>query len=96
MTDDNDATTSPHTSPFESIRKIDEEGHEYWSARGLAKVLGYTEYNKFKNAIRKAETACEHSGQAVSDHIAHVSDMIITGKGARREIEDAHLSSCLD
>ena len=92
MTDDDGTTTSPHISPFESIRKTDEEGHEYWSARDLAKVLGYTEYNKFKNTIRKAETACELSGQAVSDHIAHVSDMIITGKGARRNVEDVHLS----
>ena len=92
MTDSDDTVTSPHISPFESIRKTNEEGHEYWSARDLAKVLGYTEYNKFKNAIRKAETACKNSGQAVSDHIAHMSDMIVTGKGAKREIEDVHLS----
>ena len=23
----------PHTSPFEAIRKVDEKGREYWSAR---------------------------------------------------------------
>lgn len=81
-----------HILPFESIRRADEEGHEYWSARDLSKVLGYTEYGKFKNAIQKAEVACKGSNNEVSDHFAHVSDMIETGKGARREIEDVLLS----
>ena len=67
---------SPHVSPFETIRKVNENDNEYWSARDLAKTLGYTEYGKFKNAIQKAEEACQNSDQAVSDHFAHVSDMI--------------------
>jgi DNA-damage-inducible protein D len=46
---------SPHVSPFETIRKVNENDNEYWSARDLAKILGYTEYGKFKNAIQKAE-----------------------------------------
>lgn len=81
-----------HVSPFESIRRTDDEGHEYWSARDLSKVLGYTEYNKFKNTIQKAELACKGSNNEVSDHFAHVSDMIETGKGARRQVEDVLLS----
>lgn len=81
-----------HISPFESIRRADEDGHEYWSARDLSKVLGYTEYGKFKNAIQKAEAACKGSNNEVSDHFAHVSDMIETGKGAHREVEDVLLS----
>jgi DNA-damage-inducible protein D len=82
----------PHGSPFDAIRKTDENGHEYWSARDMARLLGYTEYGKFQNAIKKAQTACEESGQAVSDHFPHVSDMIKTGKGARRKADDIHLT----
>ena len=63
-------------SPFEAIRHESEDGQEYWSARELAVVLGYTEFGKFRNAIRKAEIACEHSNQSVSDHFAHVSEMV--------------------
>ena len=74
-------TNLPHTSPFEAIRKKAEDGSEYWNARELARILGYTEYGKFKNAIKKAEIACESSGQATPDHFAHVSDMIQTGTG---------------
>lgn len=79
-------------SPFEAIRRVAEDRSEYWSARELGKVLGYTEYRKFQNAIQKAEEACGNSGQAISDHFAHVSDMIRTGKGAQRKVEDVHLS----
>ena len=63
-------------SPFEVIRHTNDAGGDYWSARELGTLLGYTEYGKFKGAIARAEQACEDSGQAVSDHIAHVSDMV--------------------
>jgi len=79
-------------SPFEAIRRVAEDGSEYWSARELGKVLGYTEYRKFQNAIQKAEEACENSGQAVPDHFAHVSEMVSIGSGAKRKVEDVYLS----
>ncbi len=79
-------------SPFERIRRQDGDANEYWSARDLARLLGYTEYNKFKNAITKAQTACENSGQPIADHFAQVSDMVQIGSGARRRVQDYHLS----
>jgi len=89
---DEEQSATPHLSPFESIRRVTEEGNEYWSARDLAKILGYTEFRKFSNAIQKAETACENSEQAISDHFAHVSEMVGIGSGAQRKIGDVHLS----
>src|SRR5215471_13708199 len=82
----------PHTSPFDGIRHEDEDGREYWSAGELGKLLGYGEYRKFKNAIEKAEEACQNSGQAVADHFVHVGGMIEVGKGARRKVDDVHLT----
>ncbi|HJT58099.1 MAG TPA: DNA damage-inducible protein D [Ktedonobacteraceae bacterium] len=81
-----------HTSPFDAIQQTTPDSQEYWSARDLGKLLGYTEYRKFKNAIQKAETACEQSGQQVADHFAHVGDMVSIGSGARRKVDDIHLS----
>lgn len=81
-----------HLSPFEAIRRIAEDGSSYWSARDLAKILGYTEYNKFSNTIEKAKEACRNSGQPVEDHFAHMSEMIQTGKGARRQFGTVLLS----
>lgn len=89
---DTSASGPLHLSPFEAIRRIAEEGQEYWSARELGKLLGYTEYRKFKNAIQKAEIACENSGQVVVDHFAHVSEMVAIGSGAKRGVEDVFLS----
>ncbi len=77
---------------FEQIKKINEYGQEFWSARDLWKILGYTEYGKFLPAISRAMKACENSNQAVSDHFAEVSDMVKIGSGAEREIDDYKLS----
>ena len=38
-------------SIFESIKHIDEEGNEYWSARELQKALDYKEWRKFEGVI---------------------------------------------
>lgn len=87
-----DKATTPHTSPFDAIRKIDEQGREYWSARDMAKLLGYTQYNKFTGAIKKAEKACEESGQAISDHFTHTGEMVEIGSGAKRKFDTVYLS----
>jgi len=87
-----DNNNTPHTSPFDAIRRIDENGNEYWNAREIAKLLGYTQYNKFTSAIKKAEQACEKSGQAISDHFTHVGEMVEIGSGAQRRFATVHLS----
>jgi DNA-damage-inducible protein D len=83
---------SGHSSPFEAIRRINEYGNEFWSARELAKVLGYTRYDKFVNAIKKAEAACTASGNVVDDHMSQVGHMVQVGSGAMRKVKDVHLS----
>ena len=59
---------------FEQIKKINEYGQEYWSARDLYKLLGYTEYGKFLPAVERAKKACENSGQKIDLHFAQVSE----------------------
>jgi DNA-damage-inducible protein D len=72
-------------SIFESIRKVNEYGQEYWSARDLYKLLGYTEYGKFLPAIERAMEACKNSGQKTKDHFAGVSEMIKIATGTQKE-----------
>ncbi len=74
------------------LREEAEDGSEYWSARDLSKILGYTEWRNFTTAIEKAKEACQNSGQAVSDHFVEANKLIEAGKRARRKIEDYHLS----
>src|SRR5207302_785882 len=71
------------TSEFEKIRRRTEDGGEFWSARDLAKILGYTDYRNFVKVIRKAELACQNSGQKIGDHFVDVTDMVEIGSGAK-------------
>jgi len=79
-------------SPFEKIKKLNEAGYEFWSARDLSLLLGYSEYRKFKNVIEKAEISCKNSGEDISNHFAHMGGMVEIGSGAQREIDDVKLS----
>lgn len=81
-----------HSSPFDAIREVNEYGHEYWSARKLSKILAYDDYRNFQKVVSKAIKSCESSGEVASDHFVEVTNMIITGKGARRPLIDYHLS----
>src|SRR5690349_17300867 len=63
-------------SEFERIKRRSDEFGEYWSARDLARVLGYTDYRNFVRVIRKAELACQNSGQEVGDHFVSTNEMV--------------------
>lgn len=89
----NEETQIPsYISPFEAIKKENEEGAEFWSARDLAKILTYDNYRNFLKVIAKARIACEQSGQAVSDHFVGFDEMVVIGSGAKRRVSDLHLS----
>lgn len=79
-------------SIFEQIRRIDEKGNEYWSARELSKVLEYSEYRNFFPVIEKAKEACTNSGQIVTDHFVDFHEMVKIGSGALRKFESIKLS----
>ncbi len=68
------------------------DGVEYWLARELQELLGYTQWRNFETVIDKARTACANAGQAVGDHFADVSKKIDLGKGAQREVVDVELT----
>ncbi len=84
-----------HTSPFDSIRHIDEDGNEYWSARELYKILGYAEWRNFNNiVIKRAMKACEENRRAVSDHFVRSYKMVTLGSGSERKtsVNNLHCS----
>jgi len=92
MSNQDEGSGLPHLSPFEAIRRTADDGTEYWSARDLAKILGYTKWANFIYAINKAKEACENSGHSSLGHFAGSSKLIRAGKEAQRKIEDYQLS----
>nr|WP_295771341.1 DNA damage-inducible protein D [Rhodoferax sp.] len=68
------------------------EGVEFWLARELQELLGYTQWRNFEAVIDKAKMACEKAGQAVSDHFADVSKMVDIGSQTQRPVDDMALT----
>jgi len=81
-----------HQATFDGIRQLDREGNEFWSARDLAPLLDYVQWRNFAQVVEKARLACRQAGNRVTDHFADVSKMVDLGSGARREVDDVHLS----
>lgn len=73
---------------FEDIKKIDEEGVEYWMARELMSLLGYSEWRNFEEVINRAAQACMNSGQNVDNHFVGVNKMVRVGSNAPRKVND--------
>ena len=84
--------TKRATAIFESIKKIDKNGIEYWSSRDLWKVLEYTEHRHFLPVIEKAKTACTNSGQEIHNHFEDILEMVAIGSGAEREMDAVKLT----
>lgn len=84
--------TKKATVIFENIKKIDENGVEYWSSRDLAKILEYADYRNFITVINKAKEACLNSGNEVLDHFGDITEMVIIGSGAQRPIDTIKLT----
>lgn len=88
----NKRVVEQHHQTFESIRQLDSEGEECWSARDLQPLLEYAAWDKFKRVIGKATEACRQSGHKVEDHFSQTAKMVDIGSGAKREVEDCLLS----
>jgi DNA-damage-inducible protein D len=65
---------------------------EFWSARALQSLLGYSRWRRFEEAIARAKISCETSGNNPEYHFAGAGKMIAIGKSAQRETGDFHLS----
>ncbi len=79
-------------SSFEELKRLNEHGCEYWSARDLQHRLGYTNWRRFEDAVRRAMTSCEKSGNEPRNHFDASVKMVGVGSGAAREVPDHSLS----
>jgi DNA-damage-inducible protein D len=73
---------------FESIKKIDENGIEYWEARELMIILGYVKWQNAEEAVSRAVKSCINSGQPIDDHFTDISKMVRIGSDSVRKIKD--------
>ena len=80
------------TSTFEAHAQQTENNVEFWLARDLQHLLGYTEWRNFITIISKAKTSCEVSGHPITDHFVDVNKMVELGSGSKRDVDDIMLT----
>lgn len=77
---------------FESIKKVDKNGVEYWDARELMPLLGYENWQKAEDVIMRAIRACINSCQETDNHFNRTVKMVKIGSNTVREIKDYKLN----
>lgn len=80
------------TKTFEDYANQTESGIEFWLARDLQHLLGYSKWDNFIKVINKAKTSCEASDNDIDNHFAAVGKMVNLGSGSQREVQDFMLT----
>ena len=69
-----------------------QEGVEFWFARDLKSLLGYSEWRNFLKVIEKARESCKNANNPILDHFVDANKSIPVPKGGERDIEDILLT----
>ena len=84
----NDLDIISPAKDFENIKKLDENGVEYWTARDLLPLLGYATWQAFDELIIRAARAALQSGQTVENHFSQLTKLVDIGSGGKRAVKD--------
>lgn len=76
---------------FEQIKKIREDGTEYWNARELSEVLQYKKWENFSKVLYRAKLACKNSGRNIEDDFPEVRKIVEAG-ATHKKVNDYELS----
>ena len=80
------------SSPFDKIRKTDDQNNEYWLAEDLGRILGYEKDSDFAPVINRAKIACGRSGYPPEDHFKEIAETTTDSKGRRKKSDRIRLS----
>ena len=80
------------TNSFEAHARKTEDGIEFWLARDLQKLLGYSKWENFLNVIFKAKISCENTENVITDHFLEVNKQINMPKQAEKDYMDIILT----
>ena len=72
----NEISPVPKKTSFEDLKRLNHHGAEYWRARDLQSLLGYSQWRRFEDAVKRAVTSCQQSGNDPANHFAGAGKMI--------------------
>jgi len=67
-------------------------GIECWSARELQELFGYKDWNIFLKTVDKAKSACENSGEMVTNHFVELPNPVADENAETTAIKDIALT----
>lgn len=76
---------------FEDIKHIDENEVEFWSARELFPLLGYSRWESFDEVIQRSIKSAENAGQIKENHFRQLTKMVEIGSNTKRNVKDYKL-----
>ena len=80
-------------SPFESIKEVDAEGHDWWNSRKLARLMGYMKYWNFERLMDKVATFLQQEkGLDLKEHMVEIEEMAQLNNGGYRQVTSFLLS----
>lgn len=71
------------TSPFDQIRRVDDYGQEYWSARDLQPVMGYDKWENLLRVVERAVRSAENTGTYSDQSFSRTQENVPGGGPAR-------------
>jgi DNA-damage-inducible protein D len=77
---------------LEALKRVNNQGIEYWRAREIHPVLGYPIWRNFEPVIQRAKEALAGNDIDPSNHFAETRKMVDLGSGSQREVGDILLS----
>jgi len=78
---------------FDAIVKVWPDSEvEFWFARDLQEILGYTEWRNFLKVVDKAKESCTNVGANTENHFVDVNKKVQIGSGAERPVDDIILT----
>ncbi|MFZ1897436.1 DNA damage-inducible protein D [Methanoregula sp.] len=69
-----------------------QDGVEFWFARDVQYLLGYTEWRNFLKVVEKARESCKTANNPILDHFVDANKSIPVPKGGEKVIEDILLT----
>lgn len=70
----------------------EESGIEFWYAREIQNLLGYSQWRRFEEAIERAKASAKTSKTPDENHFAEVGKMVKLGSGSTRQVRDYMLT----
>lgn len=79
-------------SPFDHIRQLDENGNEFWFARELRPILGYSKWDVFEKVVERAIISCENTNEEAIHHFSPSKNVVERAQGGGSASADFKLS----